>query len=447
MLKSVISAAAIFVLLFAVCFLPANASARRCPAKMPETLLALYQNSTEIHLARFDKAEDGEISENTDDYTAISIKKHFSISSTLKGESRKFFVLDEVDYRYKMTEEAGDREEMEDPEASVKLSPGDTLILFLKAGEDEAGIQLTDYRDGTKKLSADEIGVYEARIKDLNAIFGAEKVDEFEIVRWLIKCAENPVTRWEGTFELLQSVNSLEWEEKEVERRDEQLKRGEAVEPIDAAEPEKEGVFVTGTTIFAKILDANQKQALSNLLLDTPVLTEEEAEKSVIVGDAELIELVQRWGDSRLPVYLMDQLRAGPGDPYAVSQLMNSIAGILGDDEATSLAYRYAEISYEDDSSQAPDEAQPDEIAEAEPAGKDVAVSVDDLAAEVPVTAETAEPANLEAAEEKDGEPAKKQTYKELRADLQARFVARSEQVLLERQRENEIAASASSNP
>ncbi len=178
MLRSLFSAAAIFFLLFSICFLPASVAARRCPVKMPETLLSLYQNSDGIYIATFDKTVDGEVAESTADYTALNIKKHFSISSTLKGESRKFAVIDDTDYRYKGTAETPgeplEEEESEDPEASIGLKPGDTLLLFLKNGDEDDSPQLTDYRDGTKKLSMEAIAVYEARIKDLNDIFSSK---------------------------------------------------------------------------------------------------------------------------------------------------------------------------------------------------------------------------------------------------------------------------------
>lgn len=437
MMKSVLSAAAIFILLFSIFFIPANAGTRACGDKMPETLLSLYQNSDAIHIARYDKTVDGEISEQTDDYTAISIKKHFSISSTLKGESRKFFVLDEVDYRYKNTGDTEEHDEMGEPNALVKLEAGDTLVLFLKKGEDSEGLQLTDYREGTKKLSVADISVYEARIKELDAIFGAEKVDEFEIVRWLIRCAEDKATRWEGTFELLQSVQSLEYEKNSTERRDEMLKRGEAIEPEEGAEPDKPGVFVTGTTIFAKILDANQKQALSNLLLDRPMPDKDDAKKDEIAGDAELVELVQRFGDSRLPEFLLEKLRNAPDEPYAVSQLMNAVASLLNDEQASEMAGKYAEISYEDDNAEVPVAIQPEEV----PAGGEKVVSVDEVSAEESENSE-----NVIVSEEETVE-VKKKTYRELRQEILASFLVRGDEIMAKQKQENDLAAASSSNP
>ncbi len=442
MLKSVISAAAIFILLFAIFFLPANARTLRCEDKMPETLLALYQNSDAIHIARFDKTEDGEISEQTDDYTAVTIKKHFSISSTLKGESRKFFVVDEIDYRYKNTGDSDEHEEMEGPDENVKLEAGDTLLLFLKKGEDEEGLKLTDYRDGTKKLSAADIGVYEARIKELTAIFGAEEVDEFEIVRWLIRCAEDKATRWEGTFELLQSVQSLDYEETSADRRNEMLKRGETVEPEEEAVPDKAGVFSTGTKIFAKILDANQKQVLTDLLFESSAAAKDDDAKTEIAGDAELVELVQRWGDPRLPEFLLEKLRSAPDEPYAVFQLMSTIGGLLNDEQASELAARYGEISYEDADAEVVDASVP----AAEPTADERVINVGESPAE---ESENAEPVVVSEEEAVDSEKAadKAMTYKELRQEIVGKFVERSAEIMAKNQQKNELAASDASNP
>ena len=348
MFRFFLSAAAISVLLFSGLFLPTNVSARsRCPVKMPETLLSLYQNSDAIHIATFDRKTDGEVAEDTADYTSIGIKKHFSISSTLKGESRKFFVLEDSEYRYKNTgttpAEAEESEEAEDLESSIELKPGDTLLLFLKNGDEEDAPTLTDYRDGTKKLSMEHIGVYEARIKELNSIFGAKKVDEAKIVEWLVRCAEDTVTRWEGTFELLGSFQNMEWVEQAAKQRKERIERGEPVEeePSESETPNEEGEEEEGprknvdTSSFAKLLDVNQKQTLANILLDRPAPVSEDKDKAEteVRGDDELIELVKRFGDPRLVGFLLDQLRANSDEPYAVGQAMKRISEILDDKE------------------------------------------------------------------------------------------------------------------
>ncbi len=443
MFRSYLSAAAIFILLFSTLFLPTNVSARsRCPVKMPETLLSLYQNSDAIHIATFDKKTDGEIIEDTADYTSLGIKKHFSISSTLKGESRKFFVLEDSEYRYKNTEttpaEAEESEEVEDPEASIELKPGDTLLLFLKKGDESDEPTLTDYRDGTKKLSMEHIGVYEARIKELNSIFGAKKIDEAKIVEWLIRCAEDPVTRWEGTFELLGSFQNAEWVEQAAKERKERIERGEPVEeePSESETSNEEGEEAEGpsknvdTNSFAKLLDVNQKQALANILLDrtAPVSEDEDKVETEIRGDDELIELVKRFGDPRLVGFLLDQLRANSDEPYAVGQAMKRISEILDDKETEALAEKYSEIAYEDDADEATvkanvEEAVPDD--EADEAETKTEKTDDEGDKDTPDVAEE-ETDESERAVDKP----KKITYKEMRHDIVQKFLKRCEIVI-----------------
>ena len=441
MFRFFLSAAAISVLLFSGLFLPTNVSARsRCPVKMPETLLSLYQNSDAIHIATFDRKTDGEVAEDTADYTSIGIKKHFSISSTLKGESRKFFVLEDSEYRYKNTgttpAEAEESEEAEDLESSIELKPGDTLLLFLKNGDEEDAPTLTDYRDGTKKLSMEHIGVYEARIKELNSIFGAKKVDEAKIVEWLVRCAEDTVTRWEGTFELLGSFQNMEWVEQAAKQRKERIERGEPVEeePSESETPNEEGEEEEGprknvdTSSFAKLLDVNQKQTLANILLDRPAPVSEDKDKAEteVRGDDELIELVKRFGDPRLVGFLLDQLRANSDEPYAVGQAMKRISEILDDKEIEAIADKYSEIAYEDDA----DEATVDVIVEeARPNDEEAETKTEKTDSEggedTPVVAEK-EPDESERVVDRP----KKITYKEMRNDILQKFLKRCETVI-----------------
>lgn len=57
---------------------------------------------------------------------------------------------------------------------------------------------------GAKTLEATEIGLYKLRITEIQKIQQiAHKKERFaQTVEWLVKCAEHPVTRWEGTYEL-----------------------------------------------------------------------------------------------------------------------------------------------------------------------------------------------------------------------------------------------------
>lgn len=57
---------------------------------------------------------------------------------------------------------------------------------------------------GSKTLSLTEIETYKSRIRELQNILLITDSTESEkqTIEWLIKCAENPITRWEGLYEL-----------------------------------------------------------------------------------------------------------------------------------------------------------------------------------------------------------------------------------------------------
>lgn len=470
MLRSLFSALAIFVLVFSLCLFPQTASARRCPEEEPETLLSLYQNSDAIYAATFDRTVDGEVVEDTDDYTAVAINKHFTISNTLKGPSRKFFVLEDRDYRYKnipvtvetvdenteveaVDENAGEtepEEAEEEPEEEyedeTELKNGDTLLLFVKNGEGDEAPTLADYRDGIKKLSTEKIGVYEARIRDLNSIFDAKKVNEMHLLEWLMRCAEDPITRWEGTYELLQSVRNREYREKAAEQRKERIARGEPVEE-EAAETEETDDEKAetharknfDTNIFANLLDDNHKQTLANLLLDGHGSTADARgndKPDEIAGDQELVELVAYWGDPRLVGFLLDKLRAGSEDPYFASQTMETIAEIIDDKEVSAIAEKYSENAYEDDNDLVESDDEESDDADAEVVEEPVVETADEDPLAKPAASETGEDEAEPPVSEKP--EARKQTYRDLRFELIQKFLVQCDRVLAECETEKE---------
>lgn len=76
------------------------------------------------------------------------------------------------------------------------------VISFLKKYKGEYSTYALSY--GAKTLKKDEIEIYKNRIFEIQNILKiVNKEKQFtETKEWLIKCAENEITRWEGTFEL-----------------------------------------------------------------------------------------------------------------------------------------------------------------------------------------------------------------------------------------------------
>ena len=66
---------------------------------------------------------------------------------------------------------------------------------------------------GAKTLKKEEIEVYKQRISEIQQILkiSDKEKQRNETVEWLVKCAENETTRWEGTFELSPESNFMSY--------------------------------------------------------------------------------------------------------------------------------------------------------------------------------------------------------------------------------------------
>lgn len=415
MSRFLLSAVALFTMIVPAFIMPAGAEARsrRCEEEPPETLLSLYRNSSEIHIGKFDRVEDVAIIEEAEDYTAVEIKKHFSIRTTLKGEARKFFAASEQDYRYKAVETEENEEPSEDVEYSEpKLESGDDVMIFLKRGEDAESIVLSHYRDAVKKLDPAQMASYEARVQELNAIFATEKVNEDKIVSWLVKTAVERETRWDGAFELLSGYQAGEWKEERIKYLKEKEEKGEAIEDWERLDAEGEDQHNAARMSYAKLLTDPQKEALLKAVIETDQAASgnDDETPKLSEGDRILIELVSRWGDSRLAGYLIEQLRNSPDLPYLNAQLMEKVTKVLNDERLSELSSRYSNIYYEDTE----------------------VVSAEDMAAQLKSEGAGYSVDEPEAQPETEGSQpvVVTMTYGELRAKLLGEFLSLSEQLL-----------------
>ena len=406
MLRSLFSIASIFTLLLPTFISPASAFAARrfCPDEPPKTLLSLYRSSDSIHIGRYDRLEEGAISEDTEDYTAVDIKKHFSISSTLKGEPVKLFALEEKDYRYKNQEVSEHGEEAEgeglDDLYMPKLEPGDAVILFLKKGEGEdAPLVLTEWTGSLKKVTKEELDAYERRLNELNSIFGGKKVSDQAIVRWLVDAARDPNTRWEGAFELFQSFQSAEWKKQRDEQLAEMRKNGEKVEDEIVSDE-------IDNSVYSTLLTDAQKSELMNIVLESQPDKDALPTSRQKRGDGVLIDLVSRWGDTRFATFLVDRLRNSTVDNhYERYDLMSKISEALKDEQLSSISSKFSEVTYQEDDAVQGDAEEPQNRVDGDGNGDVV---------------------------EDPQKP--KITYKQIRDDLIAKFLSRSDAVLAKAQ-------------
>jgi hypothetical protein len=441
MLRSLVALSTIVSLLTAMLLSPSSTYARRCPAEEPETLLSLYKTSEVIVIATFDRVEDVEIVEKEATYTAVKTRSTYSVTSVLKGENRKQLILDDTDYRYEpAVPSESDTEAPADPEVVVevdeapaeedKIEPGDTVMMFLAdGGEEEPGLRPVGYMEGIKELSGDTLRAYEARVNELNVIFRLSTNREAAIANWLVSVTEDPLTRWEGAFELLKSFEELEWAEeaaKEAAEADSSEESSEEISEADEVDTVVEESDVPESDLsverqaVARAVTDGQKQILLYLLMNNlPEAKDGEKPGELEHGNAVLLQLVQRWGDFQLATALLGQLRADAGDVYYKHSLMDTIARSLADPDLASIGEKYSDRLWEEDTVEYSEEPIVTEGDQTDP------VEGSESTEPPSVVVGEAKPEG-EAAPGADGKA--KQTFGERRAQLLVKFITRADQ-------------------
>ncbi len=205
-----------------------------------------------------------------------------------------------------------------------------TVLAFLTRGQDGSGYFTVGLSYGAKRLTNREIEIYSSRIRELIEIEGQTDPNarQQRLIEWLIRCAEEPVTRWEGAYDLR---NSHEMKMIEIEKEnDRKNQRGdqEAVVDEKGLDERKEE-----TIDFTALLSEDQKRRLVAALHRSYSLSN---------GVLDLIELVELWGDDNLVPFMWSYLKASRKDfPWDTRDLMLKIAILLKNQEALELTEKF----------------------------------------------------------------------------------------------------------
>ncbi len=385
-LRRLVLVAAVCLASVASLFQPVTtpAAAASCPVSPPTPLRMLYKESERVVVASAGLSELDK-SLGNDSYRRTT----FHLSESLKGGHGES-ALQVVHYT-----------NPEYPDFAGNFKKGDRLLLFLNYVEEQNAYSVGDMRHGAKKLSDEDLKVYVKRIEELSALLLKEKPDDREIVEWLVRCAEEPATRWEGAYELYAGFSIArneasaaaakqaseaggeeeaegEGEAEEAEEAEEQAAEaaeagaGESVveseeiievplsvstddtgegEGAELKEVERPRIDMKafrlgmyGTDIAPEAVAAltpDQKTRLANALFRADKVGE---------GETTLLDIVKGWGDERLVPFLSAQLRGLEKDPpYFATELMSVLAEALKDKALAKLVENYIENApYED---------------------------------------------------------------------------------------------------
>jgi len=318
--KIVLKAAAVGILMV---LLPAGLFASSYgPVGFPKTLLSLYQESDVIVVAKYAKTARGQAVREDSDFAILKTDRYFDVSYVLKGEHSKFLVIGDEEFVSKDSPAAADVEQTVDDEYHILA--GDTVLLFLRKSEDGKSLEFVNSDDSLKKLNSRDLAVYEARIAELRSMYEGGQPEPAKLLDWLITCAQDPATRWEGAFELVTILERAEYQAKQPVSDTKQISTVPSTK-FDRA-------------IFAKVITDDQKIELANILLIPAA-----AGNSSVRGDEELMDLIVRWGDSRLAGYLIEQIRNNPKPSYGLTFKVRTLLKLLNDKKAEQLAARIDE--------------------------------------------------------------------------------------------------------
>src|SRR5215510_1762705 len=138
---------------------------------------------------------------------------------------------------------------------------GATVLAFLTRSKDSPGYFTVGLSYGAKSLNNRGIEVYSARIRELIEI--EEQTDpnarRERLVEWLVRCAEEPATRWEGAYDLRYS-RMMKMLKIEMENESKKAQGGQEV-AVDEGETEEPKEWVNSLGLEGEIVSIDEDEA------------------------------------------------------------------------------------------------------------------------------------------------------------------------------------------
>ncbi|HEV7646258.1 MAG TPA: hypothetical protein VGO50_20150 [Pyrinomonadaceae bacterium] len=345
----------------------------------PLPLRRMYLESDVIVVGRIGKpgkwmagAREGEA--NTQ-YQIFNRSFPITVEKVLKGDANGKLALSEENYHYlgnggDVSAKPGDRINEPEYESELTKDSGRRLF-FLKKNEQGLYTEIYSNRDFAPK--GKDLDIFISRIGELSEMYRNGEPSKARIVEWLVSMTENPVTRFDGAYELRTSLYDLKYQGEEAaeqapeagENDDHQHSLKEALAQQEASEnsagpenSEEEAYRSYGEAEFARLLTGEQKARLikaffsvkydyepkKNEYADNP----DETYISVLnEGDSHLIDTVVLLGDRRAINRILAELpNLARHESYTAASLLELISGQLKNEKFTGLVGKYSEVAY-----------------------------------------------------------------------------------------------------
>lgn len=162
---------------------------------------------------------------------------------------------------------------------------------------------------GSKTLKKEEIEIYKKRISEIQQILKITNAEQqrTETVEWLVKCAENETTRWEGTFELSPESNFMSYYSQDKKQD------------------------------FKNVLNINQKERLKTALLNSTEMV-----------DFGLVDLVYIGNENQIDDFLFAKLKnLKEEDFWVADNFMNRLKHKNTSKEMDEILKEFDELQFE----------------------------------------------------------------------------------------------------
>lgn len=405
-MRRITAVLSLFVLpvFLSILFMPRAAA---CPVSPPVPLRGLYLNSELIVVGKIGTPGKWGISSESSDpnnrYRINGRKIPVQVDEVIKGTSDRVIQVGESRYQWLGSGEENEPQPQlrqadsgEDYVSNLSQNKERRLFFLGKNSENESYTEIYNGRSFT--LPQKDLDVYITRLRELANIYNSGAPAKDRIVEWLVSMAEDPVTRFEGAYELstalAQSAYSDEDEDEDADK-DENADEpaGEADEQdsqdADAAKPvinddeasvdKPENLVIDGAESgeakpetdlltyspyqgygdFAKLLTADQKERLVRAALnlrfnyDPVKRSDDEDDEGYLVilshTDSVLLDAVCYLRDRRVAERLLAEIpTVARHNPSEAASLLGKMARYFDDEKLDSLVYKYSNLSWRD---------------------------------------------------------------------------------------------------
>lgn len=342
-----------------------------CPVYVqPQPLRTLYKLSERVVVARVGAKE---VLKTEEGVASVRVALH--VTENVKGPPVQLVHL----YHTEFVEAAAEQDEEVGLTINAfsgrpvpRLKEGERYLFFLDQRKEGDGYEVNDESYGIKQLSSNDLKVYLERLKELAELTSRQPEDKHALVEWLVRCAEQTATRWEGAYELLESAEAAARSsaagvkeqgeaaagQAQAVAETPQASGGDEAQPAPEMQASADPAAMTAPDsvtdrqivrlpslsgnrytepdpAIAPLLNAVQKQRLSDAL----VASSEPSE-----GDDLLMQVVKDFGDPRLPGFLLARLHRFEDEaPYGAELWLSTLTAALKHKPLIELAASYTQ--------------------------------------------------------------------------------------------------------